>query len=202
MHLRRDDSDNNVTLNMVPAAMRHVEFEIRLYYVPHLYLPDYSEKIAFSMPSSTNDSEYTENEAFEEYVSVESCLENGNEPAKKDEAERMELYFNTGVPDLFYYNKYFEKTVRYLRCHNDYEGGSFRFEGGRADKSIGQFHGKNKLIENKEQVVVKFLSDDVPDPKKVFVFRNKKFLCDKIEFEVNDKGIGKLMTGYFYEMVS
>ena len=202
MHLTRDGSDNGVTLNMVPAATRHVEFEIRVYFVPGISIDQYTQKIAFSMPSSTNDNEYSENKALEEYVSVENYLENGNEPTKKEEAERMELYFITGKTHDIEYDKVVERTVSFLNCSNEYEGGSFRFEGGRADKSIGQFHVRNKLVENKEQVVIKFLADDLPDPKKIFVFRNKRFLCDKIEFEINDNGIDRLMTGYFYELVS
>lgn len=48
--------------------------------------------------------------------------------------------------------------------------------------------------------LIKFLSDDVPDTKKIFVFRNKKFICDKIDINITDNGIDKLMTGYFYEL--
>lgn len=200
MHLRRDNSDNNVELNMVPCAVQHVEFDIRIYDLISFIPSGIYEKIGFSMPSSTNDSEYTENEALSDYVSVEDYLENGNEPTEKEEAERMELYFLTGKTHDFYI-KVIDKDVSFLNCPNEYEGGSFRFEGGKAEKNIGQFHERKKRLESKEQVVIKFLADDVPDPKNIFVFRNKKFLCDKIELEINDKGINKLMTGYFYEMV-
>lgn len=201
MHLRRDNTDNDVTLNMVPAAMHHVEFDIRIYNLVQFIPIDYSEKIAFSMPSTPNDTEYSDSETLEEYISVEDYLENGNEPSEKEESERMELYFLTNKKYDFDI-KVLGKTVDFLNCSSDYEGGSFRFEGGRSENKIGQFHNVAKWIENKEQVVIKFLCDDVPDPKKIFVFRNKKFLCDKIELEINDNGIDKLMTGYFYEMIS
>ena len=202
MHLRREASDNNVELNMVPCAVRHVEFDIRLYLVMNEWPVGDPVRAAFTMPSSTNAAEYTESEASKEYVSVEDYLENGNEPAEREEAERMELYFLTGKTYDFDVKEFnLDKTVSFLNCSNEYEGGSFRFEGGRGEKNIGQFHEKKKRIENKEQVVIKFFADDVPDPKNIFVFRNKRFLCDKIEMEINDKGFNKLMTGYFYEMV-
>lgn len=202
MHVRREEnSDNEVLLNMVPAAMHHVEFDIRIYDIVSFKPIDYSEKIAFSMPASTNDSEYEETETYSEYVSVQDYLENGNEPAEKEEAERMELYFLTGNEYAFEV-PVIEKEVTFMTSSNDYVLGSFRFNGGMSQNYIGKFHDEKKWIENKEQLVIKFISDDVPDPKKIFVFRNKRFLCDKIEMEINDTGINKLMTGYFYEMLS
>lgn len=72
---------------------------------------------------------------------------------------------------------------------------------------IGQFHqssNKNELdktIENQNKVVIKFLSDDIPDPTKTFIFYNKKFVCEKIEITVGTGGVDKLKTGYFYEII-
>lgn len=202
MHLRRDNPDNNVELNMVPCASHHVNFDFKIYLTDLFFNKDLTRELEFSMPSSTNETEYTENETLEEYVSVEDYFENGNEPAKKEEAERMELYFNTGKVYDLDVGLTDDRKLTYMNCANTYEGGSFDFEGGRSDNNIGMFHYKKKRIENKEQVVIKFLADDVPDPKNIFIFRNKKFLCDKIEMEINDKGFNKLMTGYFYEMTS
>lgn len=48
---------------------------------------------------------------------------------------------------------------------------------------------------------VKFVTDDIPDPSKIYIFHNRRFVCQKIEMDVSDDGIGKLKTGYFYEML-
>lgn len=69
--------------------------------------------------------------------------------------------------------------------------------------SIGDFHKKQtgrSVMNQYDQVVIKFLSDDIPNPRKLFMFRNKLFLCKKIEITVSDEGIDKLKTGYFYEI--
>jgi len=50
-------------------------------------------------------------------------------------------------------------------------------------------------------VTVKLVTDEIPDPSRIFVIRNKKFICEKIEMEVSDDGISKVKTGYFYEIV-
>lgn len=195
MHMRLDKgNDNTVQLNMVPCADQLVEFKIAFRIAGEL---EASATAAFSMPSSTNDAETTDALDYDEYVSVEDYIENGNEPAEQEEAERMELYFikdnfdiDTGIKN---------KKVTFKAAGSWYAKGSFRFDGGRGAENIGQFHSKIKMIENREQIVIKFISDTVPDPKKIFVFRNKRFICDKVELQLTDTGIDRLMTGYFYE---
>lgn len=200
MHVRRDEgNDTSVELNIVPAAAHHVEFDIRIYDAKYSRPVSYSKKIGFSMPSSTNDNIYTEEEIYSDYISVEDYLKNGNEPSEREESERMELYFLTGNTYSFDVDG-IDNSVTFLSAGSEYDKGSFRFDGGRSDNNIGIFHPSQKWIENKEQVVIKFLSDDVPDTKKIFVFRNKKFICDKIDINITDNGIDKLMTGYFYEL--
>lgn len=43
----------------------------------------------------------------------------------------------------------------------------------------------------------KFKSDDIPDPSKIYIIRNKKYVCEKIEMEVKDDAIEPVYTGYF-----
>lgn len=70
--------------------------------------------------------------------------------------------------------------------------------------SLGTFHVEDNVIktkiESRNQIVIKFLCDGMPDPKKVYRFRNKLFLCSKIEITVKNDGIEKEKTGYFYEI--
>lgn len=199
MHLRREKgSDNTVQLNMVPCADQHVEFKVGFKYDNKILHLEHESPVAFSMPSSTNGSETSDALDYKEYVSVEDYIENGDEPVEQEEAERMELYFINGIREVET-DKY-DKTVHFKSAGSWYSKGSFRFEGGLGSENIGQFHKQVKTIENREQIVIKFLSDTMPDPKKTFIFRNKRFLCDKVELQLTDTGIDRLMTGYFYEM--
>lgn len=54
-------------------------------------------------------------------------------------------------------------------------------------------------INAKDEIAIKFLTDDVPDPTMLYMFWNKKYICSKIEMTVKDDGIEKEKTGYFYE---
>lgn len=203
MHLRREEgSDNTVELLMVPCADHYTEFEFK--FVCRLG-GTVREKIGFSMPSSTDSSSSDIME--DDYVSVEDCLEQGEDPASDEEDARMELYFRTGNEHSFDFGGKsntmgddIKGTTKYMAARSWYGKGSFRFEGGLGEHNIGEFHSGSKMIENREQIVIKFLADSLPDPKKIFIFRNKRFLCDKVEMSITDSGVEKLMTGYFYEL--
>ena len=64
--------------------------------------------------------------------------------------------------------------------------------------SLGKFHNSVIKIDNRNCMEVKFKSDDIPDPSKIYIIRNKRFVCEKIELEVKDDAIEPVYTGYFY----
>lgn len=45
---------------------------------------------------------------------------------------------------------------------------------------------------------IKFISKTIPSPNGVFYFRNKKFLCEKLEVNITETGFDKMITGYFF----
>lgn len=47
---------------------------------------------------------------------------------------------------------------------------------------------------------IRFLAQGSVDPKKLFIIRGKRFVCEKIERQVDAKGMQPLATGYFYEV--
>ena len=48
---------------------------------------------------------------------------------------------------------------------------------------------------------IKFLTDDIPDPSKIYIFHNRRFVCQKIEVEIVDGCVSQIKTGYFYEIL-
>lgn len=64
--------------------------------------------------------------------------------------------------------------------------------------SLAKFHDSVIKIDNRNCMEVKFKSDDIPDPSKIYIIRNKRFVCEKIEMEVKDDAIEPIYTGYFY----
>lgn len=64
--------------------------------------------------------------------------------------------------------------------------------------TLGCLHDNALRIDNKNCMEVKFQSDEIPDPSKIYIIRNKKYVCEKIEMEVKDDAIEPVYTGYFY----
>ena len=71
--------------------------------------------------------------------------------------------------------------------------------GGRGTASSSRF-GETQLDKH-NQITIKFITDDIPDPSKIYIFHNKRYVCEKIEMNVTDDGIDKEKTGYFYEIL-
>ena len=60
---------------------------------------------------------------------------------------------------------------------------------------------KTTPVDAHDLISFKFITDDIPDPSKIFIFHNKRYICKKIEMNVTDDGIDKEKTGYFYEIL-
>ena len=119
----------------------------------------------------------------------------------------MEVFFlGTGVKNF----TALEKTVKFAAVGTDPT-----IDNGFKDKisfaldrvpegvvHIGQLHAADSRINGKNQRCIKFISDDIPDPTKIFMFKNKRFVCEKIELQLDEKGIESVKTGYFYEILS
>lgn len=71
--------------------------------------------------------------------------------------------------------------------------------GGRRGTTPSRFD--SSTVNKHDQVTIKFITDDIPDPSKIFIFHNKRYICEKVEMNVTDDGIDKEKTGYFYEML-
>lgn len=66
---------------------------------------------------------------------------------------------------------------------------------------LGELHLNGYTFNMKAKHTFRFIANRMPDPRCIFLIRNKQFACEKIEATVNADGFDKLMTGYFYEML-
>ena len=69
----------------------------------------------------------------------------------------------------------------------------------------GNFHNSGtkirRTIDGNNQVKIPFICNGKPDVTKKFLFRNKLYICAKVEMNVTGEGIDRLKTGYFYELL-
>ena len=91
-------------------------------------------------------------------------------------------YRYSGIADIFY----------------DFYSLSLRKKREIGTTCLGSLHDNGLRIDNKNCMEIKFKSDEIPDPSKIYIIRNKRFVCAKIEMEVKDDAIEPIYTGYFY----
>lgn len=233
-HLRRNEGDDTLTLNIVPVPLGMVEHP-KLYFMQDAAYKQVesseAEEIRKQFPETNGWGYKTLMESSwvpcmssdtkqDESLTVQAAVED-DASLTKDEDERMEvMYLPNAVQEeiitnhdymMSYTHAYDASTGRGIyayppvltapRLEAETETMAFyRLEEGRP--MIGDLHEVRRTMESKVQVVIKFPTDNMPQPTKIHVFRNKLYLCDKIEAAVGPTGVDKVKTGYFYEIQS
>lgn len=207
--VRDADNDNADELGIVPVTMTTLNVKFRKVALGGINILDFAyetvkeQDVTVIMPSAES-----EGGAANDFPTVQQALESGETGNNsRSESERMEVFFlGTGVKNF----TALEKTVKFAAVGTDPT-----IDNGFKDKisfaldrvpegvvHIGQLHAAGSRINGKNQRCIKFISDDIPDPTKIFMFKNKRFVCEKIELQLDEKGIESVKTGYFYEILS
>lgn len=214
--MRDKESDNVVDLKMIPVAMSQRK---RIHSKMLLPFTDRIPNKIVCMPSMSNDKDtsldnMTVDDDGEYYVSVQDAMQGADISSNEEDAdEKIRLMFSGDwVRDLkngqvvrggIFGND--SGYVRYPICLTDSRMYP-KLTGVGEDVSLSlermpYNNNVNVEIDTHNLYCVKFVTDDIPDPSKIYIFHNRRFICQKIEMDVSNDGIGKLKTGYFYEML-
>lgn len=209
-HLTRTqgNADDTVTLNIAPVAMGFVRFKAMKGLVGNLSTGWYENGI--NLPCM--DEPVDEDDDSPAYYSVKMAID--DEAQKDDEvAERLEVFT---LGDNVEYNFHDDTSdgwvcklnIRFPQTFADsgwydslFPVNSLALDRDRVSNTIGSLHGTARSIEGQIRHTIRFLYHGMPDPKKVYIIRGKRFLCEKIEVEIKDDMIQDLKTGYFFEML-
>ena len=205
-------NDGAEELNIVPVTMATMALKFRQVrldsndglFVNGEFKTDAEADISVIVPTAESE-DATDNQ----YSTVQQALEIGDsvDTASRSESERMEVFFlGTGTKSF----SSLDKTVTMATVGTDptidadfKDKISFALDKTPAGNVyVGLFHTGTSRINGKNQRCYKFLCDDIPDPTWIYIFHNKRYVCEKIEIQVTDKGIDPMKTGYFYEIVS
>lgn len=209
--VRDEENDDSQEINIVPVNMAKMDLKFRrVYFEEFMYtytgriLTAEEAEISVIIPT-------TESEEFEvnDSNTVQEAIENGeiSDSNSRQESERMEVFFLGSGTKSF---SLLGRDVTYSSVGTDptidpdfKDKISFAFDKTQEGVThIGMFHKGNMRIDGKNQKCYKFICDEIPDPTRIYVFHNKKYVCEKIELQVTDKGIDRVKTGYFYEVIS
>ena len=220
--IRDKSSEDYVDLNLSPAAqvVEDINFKTALigedkYYEKRCLLSMPNDKEPDSKECDVDDDGYS-------YTSVQDAIEDESTLDKsEDDQECMNIFFilpgrvQIGGPNQTSLSWVGNKS-RWPQFLTDYRiNEDYRYSG-IADifhdtyslslrktrevgsTCLGSFHNNGLRIDNKNSMEVKFKADEIPDPSKIYIIRNKRFVCAKIEMEVKDDAIEPIYTGYFY----
>lgn len=214
--MRDKESDNVVGLKMIPVAMSQRK---RIHSKMLLPFTDRIPNKIVCMPSMSNDKDtsldnMTVDDDGEYYVSVQDAMQGADISSNEEDVdEKIRLMFSGDwVRDLengkvvrggTFSND--NTYTRYPICLTDSRMYP-KLTGVGEDVSLSlermpYNNNVNVEIDTHNLYCVKFVTDDIPDPSKIYIFHNRRFVCQKIEMDVSNDGIGKLKTGYFYEML-
>ncbi len=219
--IRDKTSEDYVDLNISPAAqvVEDINFKTGLledkYYEKRCLLSIPNNKEPDSKNCDIDDDGYS-------YTSVQDALDDESMlDTSEDEQECMNIFFilpgrvQIGGPNTTSLSWVGNKSrwpqfVTDYRINEDYRYSgiadifydfyslSLRKRREIGTTCLGSLHDNGLRIDNKNCMEIKFKSDEIPDPSKVYIIRNKKFVCEKIEMEVKDDAIEPVYTGYFY----
>lgn len=219
--IRDKSSEDYVDLNISPAAqvVEDINFKTGLledkYYEKRCLLSIPNDKEPDSKESDVDDDGFS-------YTSVQDAIDDESTLEKsEDDQECMNIFFilpgrvQIGGPNQTSLSWVGNKS-RWPQFLTDYRiNADYRYSG-IADifydfyslslrkkreigtTCLGSLHDNGLRIDNKNCMEIKFKSDEIPDPSKIYIIRNKKFVCAKIEMEVKDDAIEPIYTGYFY----
>lgn len=225
--IRNADSDEYEGFSIVPVAVYRDKLSNLFDEVDFLNDQTMLSHTVF-LPSITNEKEAEggspacENEEYyttvQEALADESLVENKEENTDEKmqvmfQAQMLQNTFTSGTvfPEStidssyrqFRYPSCFTGTEKYyifiqvelasLSLHDRGNAGSSHIV------SIGDLHGTIPA-DTHNLMTIRFLTDEIPDPSNIFIFRNKKFICQKVELEVSENGIDPVKAGYFYEL--
>lgn len=219
--IRDKSSEDYVDLNISPAAqvVEDINFKTGLledkYYEKRCLLSIPNDKEPDSKESDVDDDGFS-------YTSVQDAIDDESTLDKsEDDQECMNIFFilpgrvQIGGPNQTSLSWVGNKS-RWPQFLTDYRINTDYRYSGIADifydfyslslrkkreigtTCLGSLHDNGLRIDNKNCMEIKFKSDEIPDPSKIYIIRNKKFVCAKIEMEVKDDAIEPIYTGYFY----
>lgn len=221
--IRDSSSDDYVELNISPAAQVVEDINFRSAIIGE---EKHSEKrCLLSIPNEKepDSKECDVDEDGYSYISVQDAIDDESSlDDSEDEEEVMSIFFILPGKVQAYDVPYGKITwvgeksrwpmfITDYRINSDYQyegivvtaGNNFSLSLNAVANgavSLAEFHSKDFHIDNKNCMEVKFKSDGIPDPSKIYIIRNKRFVCEKIEMDVKDDTIEPIYTGYFYMM--
>jgi hypothetical protein len=220
--LKRFDGAESVKLKISPAYIEE-DVECTVYDTHDLFVSPYAHKFNINVPSVSNPFGQSINwgsgESSQESKPTLQSLVEGSETIVKEEekADIMSVAFLDGrLESVTAHADWGDGKQHTYQIHLAFTDFSFKkqLSNNRSkwslslneltgyDFYLGQLHRLSFRCSHKVKHIFKFLSDFIPDADNVYIIGGKRYACEKIEASIREGNLDKLMTGYFYEIIS
>lgn len=151
----------------------------------------------------------------EDNATIQQLVEGEASVEKGEKEDRLQVMFCDDIPQTVFVDdsrtgkRQETKTIgftdwQFMANHdgNLHNRWSLALAPTEADHYLGELHANGFTFNMKAKLCAKFLANQMPAPTGLFIIRNKKYACEKIEGHLDDYGQLPLLTGYFYELVA
>lgn len=206
-------SDSETELCITPVAIEHEEVSFRPILSPifDLYYTKEVKRVDFAYPVINT------KEGHDDYIPVQDVVEDGSDMEDSEDESPMEIMFVGPYETIYLYMKVSSGSAENVAIPKaqtksyvfnlTQKMGSLSLNSSNKLVSVGDFHVTQLQIDsaskfNKhEELIRKFIADEVPSVSRVFIIGNKRYVAKQLEILVNDEGIAHEITGHFYEIL-
>lgn len=221
--IRDMDSSSTEELDISPVAFGWLDRYCFLKGAPadekfFMYASDEIGNYKAYIPSTVNAHEpsaedYTQDDNGEYFLSVQNAIDGEeDDTAEEDADDKLQIMFQgRQVANLKMASSFAPSSTedadsywcRYPTPYTDWRpvhGWPIGLEEkGSLSLELSPFFSADTEIDKNNLLCIKFVTDEIPDPSRIYTFHNKRFICQKVELQVGTEGIDRLKTGYFYE---
>lgn len=203
--IRNSENENDVELKISPVATTtDIKMRIFTYYrTPGHIIRDVSgSKATRSQTVLCLQNQY---EAANKATVWDAINGTQEEESEKEDIMQVFLMDDKAVPTGFYHLTYQMPFTHwdYNRPNNNVEhkNWSLALANDNSTYYIGKFHELARRQNRNAEHRVKFTADRIPSVYAIFLIRNKRYACKKLEVQFGAEGMEKVVNGYFEEIL-
>lgn len=132
---------------------------------------------------------------------------NGEQENETEKEDIMQVFLmdDKAVPSGFYHLTYQIPFTHWdynrPRDSVNHKSWSLSLDHDNSDNFIGKYHLSSRRQNRNAEHRIKFLSDMIPSVFSIYIIRNKRYACKKLEVQFSNKGMEKLISGNFEEIL-
>lgn len=203
--VRNTDNDDNVELKISPVATT-MEIYMPVFEYSKAGSRIYRDPFEVRWQSRQNVlCLHNQYEAANKPTVWDAINDNLNEGSEKEDIMQVFLMDGVTVKSTFYSLPYqMPFTSHEWNVPNNgtpHKSWSLALDNDDSELSMATFHKDSKKQNRNAEHVISFTSEKIPSVYSIYIIRNKRYACKKLELTFSGAGMDKAITGYFEEIL-